>query len=155
MSEYKEETTSVHGNWPLSHYRWKSETVKLMKEFLEAFKDRKVLGLKCPDCGQVYTPPKPFCRCLGRPEEWVEVSDEGLVTTFTFSGAWSYEGMLEGEGESRIIVGVKLDGADTMFLTMLEGAEREEVNVGMRVRIKWPETPQGKISDIMNVEKAT
>lgn len=155
MNEYKEETTSIKGNWPLIHYRWKSETVKLMADFLEAFKEKKVLGLKCPCCGLVYTPPKPLCRCLCRPEEWVEVSDEGVVTTFTFSGAWSFEGMLEGEGESRIVVGVKLDGTDTMFLSTLEGVDPEEVNVGMRVKVRWPEAPEGKIGDMMTVERAT
>jgi len=155
MNAYKEETTSIKGNWPLGHYRWKSETVKLMAHFLEALKEKKVMGLKCPGCGLVYTPPKPICRCLGRPDTWVEVSDRGSVTTFTFSGAWAFEGMLEGEGESRIIVGLKLDGADTMFLCILEGADPQDVDVGMRVKVRWPEAPEGKIVDMMTVERAT
>lgn len=154
MPEYKSETTSIPGNWPLNKFCWKTEEVKLMGRFREGLKEKKVLGIKCPKCGLVYAPPKPICRCLGRPETWLEVSDEGLVTTFTFTGAWSLDGTPEEEGESMIIVGVKLDGADTMMMSILEGADPEKVGVGMRVRIRWPEEPEGALKDILFVEPA-
>lgn len=125
-----------------------------MHRFLDGLKAKKVLGLKCPGCGLVYAPPKPICRCLARPRDWVEVSDEGVVTTFTFTGAWSLDGRPEGEGESLIIVGVKLDGADTMMVCMLEDADPQDVDVGIRVRFRWPESPEGKLKDILYVVPA-
>ena len=154
MTEHRDETTSITGNWPLNHYRWKTEQVKLMGKFLDALKDKKLLGLKCPCCGLVYSPPKAVCRCLCRPETWVEVSDEGVVTTFTFSGTWAFEGVQGEESETRIIVGVKMDGSDTMALSLLREANPEDVDVGMRVKVSWPETPEGKLVDIMYVEPA-
>lgn len=156
MGKIIEETTSIPGSWPLEGYAWKTEQLKLMERFLPALKEKKFLGLKCPCCGVVYCPPKPICRCLCRPVEWVEVgkqgAQEGVVTTFTFTGAWSLEGKPSGEGDSLIVVGVKLDGADTMMVCMLDGAVPEDVDVGMRVRMKWPEVTEGKLSDMLYVE---
>lgn len=154
MSDTQRETTSIHGSWPLDRYRWKTEQVRLMDKFLDGLGSKKLLGLECPGCGLVYLPPKLVCRCLSRPEKWVEVSGEGVVTTFTFTGAWSLDGKPEGEGESLIVVGVKMDGSDTMMVSMLQGAEAGEVDVGMRVKLKWPESPEGKLKDILYVEPA-
>jgi uncharacterized protein len=154
MSGYKKETTSIPGNWPLNHYHWKTEQVKLMSRFLDAIRQKRITGIECPRCGLVYAPPKPICRCLDRPERWVDVSDEGVVTTFTFTGAWSLDGKPLEEGESLIVIGWKPDGADTMMVSMLEDAEPDEVEVGMRVRVQWPEEPEGKLSDILHMGPA-
>ena len=148
--EYKEETTSIQGSWPLDQWRWKHETAILARTFLAALKDKKVLGLKCTNCGLVYTPPKPYCSCLGIPSEWVEVADTGEITTFTFTGAWSYGGMLEGAGTPMIIAGMRFDGSDTQTLTLLSETEPEQVYVGMKLKVKWPDNPQGVIDDVMH-----
>lgn len=150
--EYKNETTSIQGSWPLNQWRWKFETAVLMTKFLEALKEKKVLGLKCPGCGLIYAPPKAYCQCLSIPDEWVEVGDTGTITTFTFTGAWSFGGMLEGTGTPMIIVGVRLDGADTQTLSILTNADPDQVAVGMRVRMKWAENPKGVLDDAMYCE---
>jgi hypothetical protein len=150
--EYKEQTTSIQGSWPLDQWRWKHETAILMPKFLAALKDKKVLGLKCPGCGLIYSPPKPYCRCLSIPDEWVEIGDTGTITTFTFTGGWSFGGMVEGTGTPMILAGVKLDGADTQTLSILANAEPDQVAVGMRVRVKWPDNPKGVIDDAMHCE---
>ncbi len=150
--EYRDETTSIHGSWPIEQWRWKHETAAIMPTFLAALKERKVLGLKCPACGLVYSPPKAFCRCLAVPDEWVEVADTGVITTFTFTGSWSFGGMAGGSGEPMVLTGIKLDGADTQTLSVLVGAKPEQVAVGMRVRMKWPEVPTGTINDAMQCE---
>jgi hypothetical protein len=150
--EYKEETTSIQGTWPLEQWRWKHETSVLAKKFLEALKDKKIIGLKCPGCGLVYVPPKPYCRCLSIPDEWVEVKDTAVITTYTFTGSWSFGGRLEGTGAPLVIAGVMYDGSDTQTLAILDGVDPDDVAVGKRTRVKWPENPQGGINDIMHSE---
>jgi len=152
--EYKDETTSIEGSWPLDKWRWKHDTAVLAKKFLEMLKDKKIMGLKCPGCGLVYVPPKPYCRCLSVPDEWVEVKDTAVITTYTFTGTWSFGGQTGGTGGPMIIAGVMYDGSDTETLTVLDGAEPDEVAVGKRTRVKWPENPQGGIDDIMHSELA-
>jgi len=153
MIEEKKETISIPGKWPLDQFGWKTEQKKLMGKFLENLKSKRILGLKCPKCGLVYTPPKPFCRCLGRPEEWVEVSDKGTVTTFVLTGEWAFRGFdEEAPKEKRTIVGVNFDGSDTVCLAALMGVNPEDVDVGIRVKVKWPEKPEGALKDILFVE---
>lgn len=149
--EYKNETVSIDGGWPMEHWSWKFESLAMIRKTLDALKDKKLLGVKCPDCGLVYFMPKPYCRCLGTPNEWVEVKDTGTITTYTFTGAWGYEGITEEEGPAGtplIIVGIVLDGTDTMTVCTLDGAKPEDVSVGMRIKLVWPEEPEGKLDDI-------
>jgi len=89
---------------------------------IEGFREKKMLANKCPDCGTVYFLPKPYCRCLGIPDEFVEIKDIGTVTTYTFTGSWSYGGMADegASGTPLIIAGIVFDGADTMSITLLK-----------------------------------
>jgi uncharacterized OB-fold protein len=148
--EYKQETVSIEGGWPMEHWEWKFESLALIRKTLEGVKEKKLLGNKCPGCGLVYFLPKPYCRCLSIPDEWVEVKDTGTITTYTFTGAWAYEGIAEEgpAGTPLIICGIVLDGSDTMTVCTLNDAKPEEVSVGMRVKLQWPDSPEGKLEDL-------
>ncbi len=148
--EYKKETVSIEGGWPLQHWQWKFESLDLIRRTLEGLKEKKLLALKCRNCGLVYFLPKPYCRCLSIPDEWVEIKDTGTITTYTFTGAWAYEGIQE-EGPSgtpMIIAGVVYDGSDTMTVCVLEDVKPEDVSVGRKVRLRWPDEPEGKLDDL-------
>jgi uncharacterized OB-fold protein len=55
-----------------------------IKEFTEALKEKKLLGLKCLDCGATNTPPRMVCqKCCGARLEVVELSGKGKIVTFT------------------------------------------------------------------------
>jgi uncharacterized OB-fold protein len=148
--EYKDETVSIEGGWQLAEWKWKFESIALIQKTLAGLKEKKLYGNKCPGCGLVYFLPKPYCRCLSEPDEWVEVKDTGTVTTYTFTGAWAYEGIAdEGvTGNPMIIVGIVLDGSDTMTVCTLDEVEPENVSVGMRIQLKWPDDPQGRLDDL-------
>ena len=54
------------------------------KEYNEALKENKLLGLKCKDCGTVTVPPKMVCRQCASPDmEVIELKGTGKVQTFT------------------------------------------------------------------------
>jgi uncharacterized protein len=60
------------------------------KDYNEALKQNKLLGLKCKNCGALNVPPKMACRqCAGMDMEVVEVKGSGKIRTFTtvFVGA--------------------------------------------------------------------
>jgi uncharacterized OB-fold protein len=148
--EYKDETIAIEGSWNLSSWQWKLESIALIRKTLEALKDKKLLANKCPGCGLVYFMPKPYCRCLSIPDEFVEIKDTATVTTYTFSGAWAYEGIAaEGvSGTPLIIAGIVFDGSDTMTVCTLQDVEPEQVSVGMRVKLKWPDQIEGALNDL-------
>src|SRR5512136_1555669 len=57
-----------------------SKTIK----FWEGLKEGKVYATKCKDCGKIYFPPSADCPiCLSTVLEWVELSSEAEIETFT------------------------------------------------------------------------
>ena len=64
------------------------------KDYNEALKQNKLLGLKCRACGALTVPPKMACRqCAGYDMEIVEVKSSGKIRMFTtvFVGAEGWE----------------------------------------------------------------
>lgn len=60
------------------------------KDYNEALKQNKLLGLKCKTCGALTVPPKMACRQCASPDmDVVEVKGSGKIRTFTtvFVGA--------------------------------------------------------------------
>lgn len=54
------------------------------KQYSEALKKGKLLGLKCNACGQITVPPKMVCRhCTSLEIEPVELKGNGDIRTFT------------------------------------------------------------------------
>jgi len=54
------------------------------KEFNNALKKDKLLGLKCSQCSSITVPPKMVCRQCASPElEVVEMIGKGTIKTFT------------------------------------------------------------------------
>ena len=54
------------------------------KDYSEALKQNKLLGLKCNSCGVITVPPKMVCRkCTSPDMDIVELSGQGKIQTFT------------------------------------------------------------------------
>jgi uncharacterized OB-fold protein len=54
------------------------------KDYDEALKQNKLLGLKCNACGAITVPPKMVCRqCAGTDLEIVQLKGSGKIRTFT------------------------------------------------------------------------
>lgn len=54
------------------------------KEYNEALKRNRLLGLKCSQCGHINVPPKMVCgKCASLDMEVVELNGRGSIRTFT------------------------------------------------------------------------
>ena len=54
------------------------------KQYNEALKQNKLLGLKCKQCGNIIVPPKIACgKCSSTDLDIVELSGKGKIQTFT------------------------------------------------------------------------
>ncbi len=54
------------------------------KDYNEALKKNKLLGLKCNECGAITVPPKMVCRkCASLDIDVIELSGKGKIQTFT------------------------------------------------------------------------
>jgi uncharacterized OB-fold protein len=56
----------------------------IFKDYNEALKENRLLGLKCHSCGAITVPPKIVCRQCASPDlEIVELKGAGKIRTFT------------------------------------------------------------------------
>jgi hypothetical protein len=99
----------------------------------------RILGHKCPECGNVYVPPRGFCPICVVPTgdaDEVTVEPRGTVTTFSVITPLQYQG--QEEKEDYVQATILLDGADsTISMQRLDGIAIDDVHTGMRVEAVW------------------
>ncbi|MEU9101711.1 OB-fold domain-containing protein [Streptomyces sp. NPDC048361] len=113
--------------------------------FLTGLRERTVLGVRTGD-GKVLVPPVEYDPVTAEEiRELVEVAPTGTVTTWAWNPAPRRDQPLEGPFAWVL---VRLDGADTSLLHVLDAPGPEAVHSGMRVRIRWSGERTGAITDI-------
>ena len=116
------------------------------KDYNEALKQNKLLGLKCRACGAITIPPKMACRqCAGYDMEIVEVKSSGKIRMFTtvFVGAEGWEGEVP-----YIIVMVELEEGP-WIMGNLEGIDPKTASmelIGKKVKMGNKVFPGDKYS---------
>lgn len=126
-------------------YPFQRTTGPVVGAFLTALRERRVLGIRGVD-GRVVCPPVEYDPATGEPlTEMVEVGSEGTVTT------WSWVAQVrDGQPLDRphALALVRLDGADTAMLHVVDVDGPDDIATGDRVRIRWADEPEGLITDI-------
>ena len=105
------------------------------KEYNEALKEDKLLGLECKSCGAITVPPKMVCRkCTSSELEIVQLKGTGDIKTFTTVNVAS-EGR-EAEVPYTIVM-VKLDEGPWIMgnLSGINPAEANMELVGKKVKM--------------------
>ncbi len=165
LKDERPQTMMVNGSWNVGAYKYKAP--RLMEEFCQGLKQRKLVGTLCPSCGKVIVPPRNLCgRCHVRMSERRVISDWGTVTCFIVSppvvkGKFKIFGLdpvdlgMLKEGEVIIPVFVRFDGSDSNVATVLYNCEPKDAHIGMRVKVLWAKQLQGFLSDLEGVEPLT
>lgn len=126
----------------------KSREIKIAPEipisktlrFWEGLKQGKVYATKCEGCGKLYFPPNADCpECLSTKLEWVELSNEAEVETFThvvvrpttFQQYKPYTVVI-----AKLKEGVRV-------LAWLTGLRLSEIKVGIKIKLVAKVTPEG------------
>ncbi len=142
------ESITVPVDWSL-HYD--HSTGPVVARFLRGLEDGRIEGVRCPECGLVYLPPRAYCeRDFVRMTEWVEVGIEGVLEGFTI--VTQKFGPLPDPPYT--IAFVRLDGADTALVNFLrmplddveEAASRLEIGA-TRVRVRFRDSREARITD--------
>ena len=101
-------------------------------KFWEGLKEGKVYATTCTKCSKIHFPPVADCGNCGSSEvEWIELDEEGKVVTFTqiFVKPASFS------EEAAYIVAIARFKEDVKVLAWLTGIKREDVKVGMKVKL--------------------
>jgi len=126
-------------------YTYKRSTGPIIGGFLTGLRDGKVLGIR-DSAGKVLVPPTEYDPVTGDElSEFVEVSDAGVVTTWS----WINEPR-PGQPLDRPFgwALIKLDGADTAMLHAVDAGDSSKMKTGMRVKVRWRAERKGVMNDI-------
>ncbi len=118
--------------------------------FKELKENKRFMGIKCPECGKVYIPPRGVCGdCYVAMNEFVEVGPKGKIGTFTIL---RYAFIDPETGEQKPIPYgygfIQLDGADTLFQHYINIEDEEKIKIGARVEAVFSEKRKGTIRDV-------
>jgi|Deesub1362A_J573_1020465.scaffolds.fasta_scaffold00018_156 hypothetical protein len=109
--------------------------------FVECLEEGKLTGTKCKKCGTLYVPPKADCvDCLSDEMEWVELSGECTLHTFTTIHA-APAGFDDFAPYTLAVVDMKEGGR---LMTFTEGLSEEDLEIGMDLRVV-PKEMDGKL----------
>lgn len=101
-------------------------------QFWEGLKQGKVLATKCKKCETVYFPPAADCpKCLASDMEWIELSNEATIETFTHLVIRPTT--FQQNKPYTVAIGRLKEGV--RVLAWLTGFKLSEVKVGMKVKL--------------------
>jgi uncharacterized OB-fold protein len=115
--------------------------------FLTEIRDnKKLVGIRCPNCNLVYLPPRSICqKCFSNLTEFVEVGQAGTLTTYSIV----YRPEPHYPLEPPFVYGIiQLDGVDTGLVHFVNEVDLQDVRVGMRLKPVFKEERVGSILDI-------
>src|SRR3954463_13686969 len=126
-------------------------TGPVLGRFLSGLRDGVVVGGRTSE-GKVVVPPPEYDPVTHQQlDDFVEVSDVGTVTSWT----WVPEPVKHQPLDRPFAFAlVTLDGADAPLLHALDVPSPADVETGMRVRVRWRAERKGDITDIECFEPA-
>jgi uncharacterized OB-fold protein len=126
------------------YHWWAGETAS--RFFIALRDEQKILGTRCAKCKKVFLPPRKTCPvCFTPNEDWVEISPRGTLLTYTVVRRH----LASLPKKPPVIYGlIKLEGADTAFLHILDEIRPENVKISMKVEARFAEKRSGTIFDI-------
>ena len=129
-------------------YTYKRSLGPVLSRFFTALRDRSFVGVRRPD-GSEMLPPKEYDPDTSASlDEIVEVSDEGVVTSWTWVSAPRPQQPLDHPFAYAL---VQLDGTATPFLHVVDAGDESTMKTGMRVKARWADETQGAITDFVFV----
>lgn len=123
--------SSIESTEPVVSFK-APEPGQYSRPFWEAL-DREALAVqRCEECGHVSHPPGPVCKhCMSDRLEWVELSGEGEVYTYTVVHRAMHP---EFDGDIPFVLAyVRLDDGPTI-VSWVRDVEPSEELIGLRVR---------------------
>jgi uncharacterized OB-fold protein len=117
----------------------------IIGRFMTSLRDGRIEGVRAAD-GRVIVPPTEYDPVTSEPlDEFVPVGDAGVVTTWAWVSEPRPPHPLERPFAWALI---RLDGADTAMLHVVDAGDEARMSTGMRVRARWRDERVGEIQDI-------
>jgi uncharacterized protein len=128
-------------------YTYTRSTGPVIGAFFTGLRDGKILGAKTAE-GKVVVPPTEYDPVTAEEVgELVEVGQSGVVTTWSWASSPQTGQPLDRPFAWAL---VRLDGADTGMLHVVDAPGRDSMKTGMRVTVRWRPRGEriGRMADI-------
>jgi uncharacterized OB-fold protein len=129
---------------------------RYMDKFYDGLENKKIIGNKCPKCGDVFVPPRKICgKCnvvIPYEKNWVDLPDTGTLINYTVT-AYKVNDRSHRKAKPQIIGMVNIDGSNTAIIYRIIDMEPSEVKTGMKVKVEWNDKTKGDPSDIQGFVK--
>jgi uncharacterized OB-fold protein len=105
--------------------------------FWQAAREHRLVVARCEKCGRFRSPPTPYCaNCLSQEIEWVELSGEATLYTYTIVRHPTAPVLAT---QVPYVIGiVVLAGTDgTKFMTNVVNCTPDDVHIGMTLHVVW------------------
>jgi uncharacterized OB-fold protein len=132
-------------------YTYKRSLGPVLSRFFTGLRDKQLVGVRRAD-GSVMVPPREYDPDTGEAlSEIVPVADTGVVTSW----AWVHRPRAKQPLPHAFAYAlIRLDGAATPLLHVVDAGSESAMKTGMRVRARWAEQTAGAITDIQAFEPA-
>ena len=131
---------------------------KYMDKFYDALQEKKIVGNKCPNCEDVFVPPRKICgKCnveIPLDYNWVDLPTTGTLINYTITPYKVNERGSRTVKNLQSIGLVKIDGSNTAIIGKILKVEPKDIKTGMKVKIEWEEKLTGAPTDIKGFVKA-
>ncbi len=119
----------------------------IIENFYKFCTEKKLMGVKCTQCGTVICPPRSICsKCFGNLAEWTELKGRGKLLTYTIIhfAASQFQALAPyAVGIIKLEEGPQLPG-------MVKNVRLEDLRIGMRLQVdfetatpkEWPRWPR-------------
>ena len=126
-------------------YTYKRSLGPVLSRFFTGLRERRIHGVRRAD-GSVLVPPREYDPETGEAlSELVPVADAGVVVSW----AWVHRPRAKQPlGKPFAYALIRLDGAATPLLHVVDAGSEAAMRTGMRVRARWSEQTAGAITDI-------
>lgn len=115
-------------------------SVSKTKEFWDSLRSGRFVTTRCTRCGNVSFPPQSDCpKCMGSEHEWVDLGRGATLVTFTSPSVRppSFP------GSDPYIIAIGEFSGGVKVLAWLEGAKRDEVKPGMKLKVEARVSSEG------------
>ena len=133
------------------HIRYQFPVGDVGARFFAGLRERKILATRCTRSNMTYLPPRAYCERSFEPcDAWIEAGQGGTTEAATNVTA-AFESL---PPPPYAIAYVRLDGVDTALLNFVRDIDLNDVPAaaamllpGGRVRVRFVDAPQGRITD--------
>ncbi len=132
-----------------------------IQKYLEYIQQKKLMGSKCKDCGEIYAPPRRLCiKCNSLNLEWIEFSGKGKLAAFSCIHVGTTYMVNKGYSMKKpyCFSVIKLDEGPMISgqLIGVDETKPETIKIGMPVKVTFIETelPGGETKIDLGFEPA-